>query len=412
MEMSMQNKDKQRLKKQLEQEAKKLPDIDGNEMVISLISTCNALLKISEKCLDKNDVPNEVYAVYLSFVNRIKAFYDLYSKNTDLSNNIAYELQELLDMAQVRQSEQSEIEEHLLTAKKNNEELQMKIDMNSKSLKEQKAIGESLHKMSLNCTPEMIEEQKKKNDDILSYINNQKKLLSALRDNQKKMLNEKQQLEEEVREIEDNIKMVPEEIVLLRKKYKELEALFTELENAEVEYSVKRQMELRKNIDELTPIVEENKVATEILQNRKESLENQKTKYDRERKVLTTDLIDIVTDSLEQLRSIMSEHNAFLDKTEATAKILAENLDKCLKKRDEYRHWFDAVETPLETMLKEIGYPENTELRKTLNINQMKTIRTCMENIRRNLKNLDNILSVCAMAAQKDLQIIKKRAGQ
>ena len=70
----MQNKDKQRLKKQLEQEAKKLPDIDGNEMVISLISTCNALLKISEKCLDKNDVPNEVYAVYLSFVNRIKAF--------------------------------------------------------------------------------------------------------------------------------------------------------------------------------------------------------------------------------------------------------------------------------------------------------------------------------------------------
>jgi hypothetical protein len=412
MEMSMQNKDKQRLKKQLEQEAKKLPDIDGNEMVISLISTCNALLKISEKCLDKNDVPNEVYAVYLSFVNRIKAFYDLYSKNTDLSNNIAYELQELLDMAQVRQSEQSEIEEHLLTAKKNNEELQMKIDMNSKSLKEQKAIGESLHKMSLNCTPEMIEEQKKKNDDILSYINNQKKLLSALRDNQKKMLNEKQQLEEEVREIEDNIKMVPEEIVLLRKKYKELEALFTELENAEVEYSVKRQMELRKNIDELTPIVEENKVATEILQNRKESLENQKTKYDRERKVLTTDLIDIVTDSLEQLRSIMSEHNAFLDKTEATAKILAENLDKCLKKRDEYRHWFDAVETPLETMLKEIGYPENTELRKTLNINQMKTIRTCMEDIRRNLKNLDNILSVCAMAAQKDLQIIKKRAGQ
>lgn len=226
------------------------------------------------------------------------------------------------------------------------------------------------------------------------------------------MLNEKQQLEEEVREIEDNIKMVPEEIVLLRKKYKELEDLFTELENAEVEYSVKRQMELRKNIDELTPIVEENKVATEILQNRKESLENQKTKYDRERKVLTTDLIDIVTDSLEQLRSIMSEHNAFLDKTEATAKILAENLDKCLKKRDEYRHWFDAVETPLETMLKEIGYPENTELRRTLNINQMKTIRTCMEDIRRNLKNLDNILSVCAMAAQKDLQIIKKRAGQ
>ena len=50
----MQNKDKLKLKRQLEQEAKKLVDIDGNELVISLISTCNALLKISEKTLDEN----------------------------------------------------------------------------------------------------------------------------------------------------------------------------------------------------------------------------------------------------------------------------------------------------------------------------------------------------------------------
>ena len=82
------------------------------------------------------------------------------------------------------------------------------------------------------------------------------------------------------------------------------------------------------------------------------------------------------------------------------------------KKRDEYRHWFDAVETPLEAMIKEIEHPESVELRKTLNINQVQTVKTCMEEIRRNLMRLDHILSGCAAAAQKDLQIIKRRAGQ
>ena len=342
----MQNKDKLKLKKQLEQEAKKLVDIDGNELVISLISTCNALLKISEKSLDENDVPEEVYAVYLSFANRIKSFYDLHSKNSAVSENTADELRDLLDTVQARQNKQDEIGKQLSIARKSNEELRTQIEANTKSLNEQIAIGDSLQKMLLDCTPEMIEEQKKKNDDTLSSLNQQKKSLSDLKDKQTDMLNEKQLVEEEIKAIEDSISAIPEEIVGLRAKYKELEALLHELQNAEVEYSFEKQTELQKSIDNLTPVVEENKVATEILQNRKESLEKQNTIYDSERHTLTTDLIGIVTDSLEQLKSIMSEHAAFLDETEMTARTLAENIDECQKKRDEYRHWFDAVETP------------------------------------------------------------------
>ncbi len=408
----MQNKDKLTLKKQLEQEAKRLVDIDGNELVISLISTRNALLKISEKSLDENDVSDEVYAVYLSFANRIKSFYDLHSKNGDVSENTADELRDLLDTVQARQNEQDEIGKQLSIARKSNEELQTQIETNTKSLSEQIAIGESLQKMLQDCTPEMIEEQKKKNDATLISLNQQKKSLSDIKDKQTDMLKEKQQVEEEIKKIEDSINAIPKEIVDLRGKYKELEELLHELQNAEIEYSVEKQTELQKNINDLTPIIEENKVATEILQNRKESLEKQNTKYDSERHTLTTDLIGIVSESLEQLKSIMSEHAAFLDETEMTAKELAENIDKCQKKRDEYRHWFDAVETPLEAMMAEIGHPENAELRKTLNINQVQTVKTCMEEIRRNLMKLDNILSGCVVAAQKDLQIIKRRAGQ
>ncbi len=408
----MQNKDKQKLKMQLEQEAKKIINVDGNELVISLISTCNALLKISEKSLDKNDVPDEVYAGYLSFANRIRSFYELHSGNSDVSGNTADELQNLLDMVQARQSEQDEIGKQLSMAKKANEELQAQIESNKKSLEEQTGIGESLRKMLLDCTPEMVEEQKKKNDDTLASLNSQRELLSNLKDRQNELLKEKQQAEEEVGKIEEIINGIPEETVALRTKYKELEVLLGELQNAETEYSAERQAELRKNIDELTPIVEENKVATEILQNRKESLEQQNTEYDSERHSLTTDVIDIITESLEQLKSVMNEQTAFLDETETTARTLAENLDKSLKKRDEYRHWLDAAETPLEAMMAEIGYPESAELKKTLDVNQVQTVKTCMEEIRKDLTYLDRVLSECAAAAQKDLQIIKRRAGQ
>ena len=59
------------------------------------------------------------------------------------------------------------------------------------------------------------------------------------------------------------------------------------MQNAKIEYSVEKQKELQQNIDDITPIVEENKVATEILQNRIESLKGQNTKYDSERHTLT-----------------------------------------------------------------------------------------------------------------------------
>ncbi len=201
----MQNKDKQKLKRQLEQEAKKLVDLEGNELVISLVSTCNALLKISENSLDENDVPDEVYAVYLSFANRIKSFYDMHSKGIDVSENTADELQHLLDTVQERQRERDETGNSLSQARKANEELQAQIEANTNSLNEQKAIGESLQKMLLDCTSEMVEEQKKKNEDTLASLNNQKKLLGDLKEKQTEMLNEKQLVEAEVKKIEDNI---------------------------------------------------------------------------------------------------------------------------------------------------------------------------------------------------------------
>lgn len=329
----MQTDDKEKLKRQLEQAAKKLTCLDGNELAISLVTICNALLKISENTINVNDIPDELYAVYLSFTNRIKIFYDLYNKS-----------------------------------------------------------NEKRDEKSANEIQALLEE------------------LGNLKEKQERIFSEKQQLQDEIKGLKDSMDEIPDELVVLRTKQKELEAILNELQDASIEYSTEKQMELQNKIDELTPKVEENKVAAEILQNRKDSLEKQNTQYDSERQTLTTDLIDIMTASLEQLRSVMKEHAAVLDETERTSETLAENLAKCQKKRDEFSQWFDAVETPLETMMAEIGEPENAELRKTLNINQVQTVKQTFEEIRRDLMKLDRILSGCASATQKDLQIVKRRA--
>ena len=408
----MQDREKKKLKRQLEQEADNLLKLDGNDLVISLISTCNALLKASSSSLEEKNVPDEVYAVYMSIAESVKGFYDSYSNINEDNSNDAEMFRALIEEVQAKQSKSDELTEQISLVKKSNDELKKLVDKNKKSLQEQKDIRDSLNKMLQDCTAEMIDEQKKKNDEVLESLNQQKKKLSDLADQKTQLLDDKLKTENAINEIEMSIKEIPEEHAVLRNKYKELESLLKELKEAEVEYSPDKQAELQKEIIDLTPIVEENKVATEVLLNQKDSLSKQNTKYDCEKKILTTDLIEIITESLEQLKCILKDQSEFLDNTEMTAKTLAENVAKCQKKRDDYKHWLDVVETPLEAMITRLGLPESGELRKTLNINQVQTVKNSMEEIRRNLIKLDNILAVCASATQKDLQIVKRRAGQ
>lgn len=76
-----------------------------------------------------------------------------------------------------------------------------------------------------------------------------------------------------------------------------------------------------------------------------------------------------------------------------------------------YEHWFDVDKTPLEAMMEEIGHPENIELRKTLNVNQVQTVKSAFEDIQSELSSLDHILAICQEAERKDLQVIRRKAG-
>ncbi len=63
-------------------------------------------------------------------------------------------------------------------------------------------------------------------------------------------------------------------------------------------------------------------------------------------------------------------------------------------------------------MITALGYNDYTDLRRTLDVGQVPDIRNKFEEIRRNLQDLDYILSRCSAAVKKDLQRIRSRARQ
>ena len=350
----MQSTDKQKLKRQLEQQAKQISNLDDISLLQSLLSTCGALMRMSEHIINHvsiNHISDEVYANYLSFSKRIQYFYENHATiNKEYTEMIQKELQK-------------------------------------------------------------IEERKKVNDDLLLELTKRKEELSTLEEKQKKMIEERENVQQDIKRVEEEIELIPKEIKQLREKYKELEGLLYELQNAQVECSLEKQKELQEKIVWLTPIVEENKVATEILTNRIEDLEQQNTSYDKSRQVLSTNVVEIIHSSLDELKQVLKEYEGFLKETEDTANSLAQNLMACQQKREEYKNWFEVVETPLEAMIKGLHYPENESLRETLDIHQLPIVKKKMQDIHQNLMQLDQILASCAKASQKDLQRLKQRAN-
>lgn len=408
----MQNTDRQRLKRQLEQQAQQLIDLCDRDLLMSLLSTCNALMRMAENimCKGKNEkIPDEVYANYLSLTKSIKQFYEIYV-NSDISDNerTNKELLILLTNVQDKEDEVAALKDQYKEAIAANEELQKQLENYKKEIKEQATVEESLNKMLQEYSLEKIDMQKQKNEDLLSTLTSKKGKLKELTEQHVKLKEEKRIVQERINKTDAEIRSIPIELVQLRDRYKELEQLLSELRDASVKYNVEKQRELQKDIDKLTPIVEKNKVTTEILTNRKESIEHQNTEYDKSRQILTTDLIEIINSSLNELRDVLQEHEEFLKETENRADTLAKNLAGCRQKREEYSHWFDSVETPLEAMIKGIQYPENENLRENLDVNQLPSIRNRLEQTHQNLMELDEILIKCAAAAQKDLQRIQK----
>lgn len=410
----MQSSDKQKLKKQLEQEASKLVKYDGNELVNSVLSYCNALLKLSESVLQETkekEVTDDIYANYLSIAIKVNRFYDAYSRKED-DDQLHSKLQKILNDISNQKEEKQALQSKLDSAISVNEEINTQIKDLQERINDQKKANEGLIKLKEEFRPELIAELKKKNAELLEEINKKKDNLDNLKSKHEELETERKETEDSIVDIENKIDKIPATIKELRAKYLDLKNVFEDLKDAEKEYSQEKQDLLKRQINELKPKIEEDRVSTEVLVNHLASLKMQYTQYDDEKHTLSTNVIDIINASLSDLEKHMKEYEGFINSTAERADALASNLCRCKARYEDYQNWYESSKTPLDAMINALGTPEYELLRNTLDTGQIPDIRNRFEEIRQNLLTIDDVLTKCTTALQKDIQRIKSRAEQ
>lgn len=412
MEVGMKNK--QRLKKQLEQQANQMLTLNNEELLESILASCSGLLRMAEEIMPKKlsePMSSDVYVGYLSLAKRITSVYEKHFATMESQNRFAFEeFQEVLETVQAKQGEANKAKSEYEEAKVNCEMLQRQIDTYKAETESEKQLEASLQKLLKEYSPEKLQAQKEINEQMFSDVTEQKQAFKTLQQQKDELEEEQKKLKREIFETQTQINALPSENAQLLAKYKELSQNLEELKQAEIECSVEKQQELQAKIDALLPTVQELQVTTEMLSNRLDSLQQQQLSYDTSKQQLSTNIVEVVQDALSDLKKALNEHEEVLKATEETAQNLASRLLACQKKREEYQHWFEADKSPLEAMMANLNHTENEMLRKTLDIGQISSVKSMMTQTQRNLEALDKLLAKCASASQKDFEKIKQRA--
>ncbi len=251
----------------------------------------------------------------------------------------------------------------------------------------------------------MMERQESVNAELFSDVAAQEERLQELKSQQEELEKEKKASMENLNKIEREIDVIPERNRMLVDQFKELEKLLAELREAETACSPEKQKELQDMIEELLPVIADNEEKTERLQNRMESLRQQKSASDEAGEKTAAELMTLVGWSLEDLGSVLKEQ----EETRAAA----QKLEEFWRQWEEYNVWHDALlDTPFGAMFKNREYPENEGLRKTLDEGKVSSIEEKLKDVHENLDALDGLLAECVEVVGEDLKQVKKRAGQ
>lgn len=424
----MQDREKKKLRKQLEAQAKQMESQDGTVLLESILSTCGALLRVAGTLAADTPGPasESVYANYLSMAQRITAFYDSSQAQTETAGAVpgTEALRAMLEYVQTQQKQAAARQEKAdalqrqyaeISARNNSLEEQIEKQKREIGLQNDveaglKALLEEFAKERLD-TQEKINRQKEENASLLSEVTAGKGELEKLETTCAELAGQRDSIAAGIARVQVEIQQIPREISQLLDQYKELEGYLGELQTAETECSLEQQELLRQEIERLTPVVEEYQVATDTLRNRLSSLEGQKIRYDREKRQLATNVTEVIQEAMTDLKSLLQEQESFLDETERTANALSQSILDCQKKRSEYSNWLDADETPLTAMMAIVGLPEGERLRETLDVGQISEVQTTFAQMRQHLEHLDQLLGRCAAAAQEDLKRIRQRAN-
>ncbi len=365
----MQKSDKEKLSRQLQSVSENIETLEGFELLDTMLSTCNALLKVSGNIIaDKTNenVSDDIYANYLKFASNIKWFFENNStQNCEDNKKKNKDLKKILDDIEFQTED---------TAKKN-ESLQAQI----KELKEK------------------LEKQNQQNE-------NEKQELSTLQNQKKKLDEENKSINESVANIKDDIEKIPDENKRLNEEFKKLKTQFSELQNAKTEYTPEKRKEfedsiakLEKDIADVKPIIDE--------------LSKTKTNYDKECQTLTTNLIDVIESRMSELNVLLTEHSNTLDKMEEiknTNAELKEKLKVCEDHREEFFARCNADKDFFNKLIDAAQKTENSNTRNLLNV-EIPKANTLLNEIEDKLKEIEEILEKGQNSMDEDFDITKQR---
>ena len=405
----MTDRKKQLLGQQLRAQAEGLIKLEGSQLSQSIVDSCNALLAVASGIpvtqIGEMEL-QDLQAGYMAMAQMVIQFYHAVEQRLDVQadeqamKKVIQELQTQQDKITLTENELKENKNKVEQLRISNDALQAEVESYKKEFEELNRAEEVLSVMKKKYTPEILEKQKAKNDNLWDSINTNKEELKFLLEKEETMNSENHLVQPDIPEVNKQ----------LLREYEEKNALLEQLKTAEVECSEEEQQKLQEQIDQLLPVAQKLESAYTIMQDRLDDLEERNTYYDRENQILSTNVIEKLQAAAAELEPVVTEYKELLETVKKQADTLASNVEKCAKLREDYANWFDVDETPLEAMIKKLNYSqeESEQLRTTLNPANVYQVKKLIDETRMNLLQLDKIKEKCVAAIRTDQKELLK----
>lgn len=397
----------QKIAMQLQSVSNAFLTMDDDELMSVLLDTCSALLNEVEKqrpsAANMSPMEQAEYTVG-------------YTQISTLVGHYAQELQEAepdevpaghpVDfMAQLEQARQD-----IQAQRIKNQTLQKEVQKHTEELNSLRDFYNSMLEISQTCTPEIIDAQKKDNQELLKQVSTQQQLLDQVNAQKQQHDATLLQTQEQIRQVEEAICQIPETHKKLLADYESKCEHLRRLQNAQELCSEEKQADLEQQILTLKPTVEKLEQQMETLNSHLQNLMNSQTELDRENQILSTNLLDCISKAMGDLNLILSEHQQSLEEIRQQANTFRSSLAECERIRNGLEQWLGSNRRQFEAALVAIEQQEYITLKQTLDLTNVDRVEQGFSQARAALDDVDRILKPCAKAAQKDRNNIKGRA--
>ena len=403
---------------QLQTLAAAIPTMDDADLLPTILDSCAILLeqvRLRRKPLDQMDPVerSELTGAYGVISGQVTQFAADARTQLGIDTGTGPDPMEEL-AAQMARSKQLKADRQAAEAQletlKN--EIAVQQSRQQERLQELKALKDfqaGLERELEACSDAVIADQKQANEARLVSLTDLRAHLKAAKEKAAALEAEMAQLRAEIDAVTERITRVPEENKQLLADFDQKAAHLARLEQAQIDCSPEKQLELEKRITALTPQVEALETATRRLSAHCSQLENAHSDLDQQSQTLQTNLLDNLHASMAELQQLMTAHQDALLEIKRQADTLQEKLIVCRDLRRDYAEWFDGTRTPLEAMLAEMDQAEHQKLRETLDAGQCDQIRKLFAQVSDGLQRLDKIISACADAARVDQRNLERR---